>query len=411
MNKKLSDNSVIFPLFVIFVILIGCKSNEGETKNTKQIEKKNSCQSIILLDLSDRILKPNQIKNDKDLISIIINQFEGIVRSQMYISSVDNLDILIAEQRDIPYSSFLSKIKDSLYIRLSQIPPAFKKRKFDRFKVSASVFIDSLYNRAIFTNIPTEFKGADIAEFFIDHLQNEYLSKNDSSEVNIFIITDGYPIAEKLTGPDPSNLPIINLPKNRVNVMLLEITPDEAEPRSYNKIIQRWFEWFDKIGVKNKAALKYSAVTAEKAEKIRLFLGGMINEPIDKNIQPKVTSPVAPIKFIKEKEKKRDTPSTNTILQPTNSELRYYKLIEQEKKLEYFLQESPKWGSQPNNTVNAIVNDIKLMLLNDFPDLKKNPRLYSLCCSYKTAILNILERNASHQEITKLSLNFKSCPY
>ena len=54
---------------------------------------------IVVLDLSDRLLNPNQAARDKAIIMSVFEKFEKAVKAKMFINSKDRFRISIAPQQ------------------------------------------------------------------------------------------------------------------------------------------------------------------------------------------------------------------------------------------------------------------------------------------------------------------------
>lgn len=186
-NFKLNQNmknsiSLLFIIILIFLILLYLIIGKKENKKIKSIVN----NFIILLDLSDRLNKQNQIEKDKEIIKGIFDIFEKQVKNKQYIGSKDIIKILVAPQPRIGYSHL--NIYRNLEINMGNFNPTEKSKVYDEHKILFFNSLDTLYNIA---SQNSDYIGADIWGFFNSSLEQNVINKEEYRNI-LFIITDGY---------------------------------------------------------------------------------------------------------------------------------------------------------------------------------------------------------------------------
>lgn len=223
---------------------------------------------IILLDLSDRIIvQENQPARDIDIVKHIYSQFEQKVRKDLYIKSRDEIKVVVAPQlgAGLPVNTF----EDRLYVNMENINN-FQRRKGEaerREKFFAN--LDTLYKKAEFSKVPSEYYGADIWKYFYEDLEGD-ISKDEHVKNFLFILTDGYPIV----GKDKTKLQPIKNKFPDLNIVLVEAAPREKD-LEWDNIINLWSEWFKEIGIDHYTLIKRKAITKEK-EQITDIIDGKV---------------------------------------------------------------------------------------------------------------------------------------
>jgi hypothetical protein len=212
---------------------------------------------IVLLDLSDRIIvQPDQPERDKEIIQHIYKIFEQNVKKDLYIKSRDEIKVVIAPQKgaDLP----IEDIEDRLYINMDNINIVFRKSKEVERRLNFIADLDTLYQKAVFSTDPEDFYGADIWKYFYEDLKYDYVS-DTLTENYLFILTDGYPIV----GKNPNKLQPINSRFPNLNVVIVEAAPREKD-LEWDRIMERWGEWFNEISIPEYTIIKRKAITKEK---------------------------------------------------------------------------------------------------------------------------------------------------
>ena len=174
----------IIRLSVIMLILLlrSLANTFGQTVKNPPPQK-----YIILLDLSDRLLLPQQADRDKVLIQAVFAEFEKIVKGNFYIFSEDVFQInIIPQEGGIDSDTYTQH----LFINLKSIPTSQKRIKMEAFKKSLPALLTTLYQAAIGKRTKTaDFMGADTWRSFNDFLPQSLLKTGVNK---LFILTDGY---------------------------------------------------------------------------------------------------------------------------------------------------------------------------------------------------------------------------
>ena len=131
--------SIILISVIPILILSGCSGDDGSG-----FRQQTPVNYILLLDLSDRVLLPNQVSNDISLIKSAFNEFAKTVRQKgLVINSKDKFKVVIAPQKGISYdpSFFMNK----LYLDMSSITAASKRDSLEGFESNLENNLNGLY--------------------------------------------------------------------------------------------------------------------------------------------------------------------------------------------------------------------------------------------------------------------------
>jgi hypothetical protein len=224
-------------------------------KDSGQMRMKNNF--IVLLDLSDRlIVQPDQLNRDKEIIHHIYDMFEKNVKENLYIKSRDEIKVVIAPQKgaNLPAEIF----EDRLYINMDNIKLVYRKSKEDERRTQYLANLDTLYNMAMFSSDPEDYYGADIWKYFYEDLRYDYVSDTLTNNY-LFILTDGYPIV----GNNPNKLQPVNTQFPDLHVLIVEAAPRDKD-MEWDRIMDRWSEWFTEINVPEYTIIKRKAISKEK---------------------------------------------------------------------------------------------------------------------------------------------------
>lgn len=174
-------------LYIIFaaVILASCSSCSDTPQATLPTPK----NYVILLDLSDRLLQPNQAANDKAIIKTVFEAFDHTVRAKnMIVNSKDKFRVVIAPQKGTAYDP--THFMNELFIDMEQMPIAQKRQKLDNFKGHLDHTLEELYQKATQNKTQTsDFQGCDLWKYFNEQLETDLMKGHDNQLV---ILTDGY---------------------------------------------------------------------------------------------------------------------------------------------------------------------------------------------------------------------------
>jgi hypothetical protein len=237
---------------LIALLLFGCKFPKPEQK-IKKLPVKNNY--IILLDLSDRlIVQENQPERDKQIIKNLYSLFEEKVKKELYIKSRDEFKVVIAPQvgTNLNRNSF----EDRLYVNIGSLNPVERKAREEERRMKFLANLDTLYRRAVFSQSPQDYYGADIWKYFYEDLKIDY-SKDTLTQNFLFILTDGYPIV----GQQNKLLQVKNEFPN-LQIILLEAAPREKD-LEWDHLMNIWETWFSTIGIKKYTLVKRSSISKE----------------------------------------------------------------------------------------------------------------------------------------------------
>lgn len=242
--------------------MLSCTPPEKPLSNAVR-EKHNY---IILLDLSDRIIvQENQPARDIEIIKHLYGLFEEKVKKDLYIKSRDEIKVVVAPQlgSGLPTNIF----EDRLYVNMERINNFQRRKGENERRENFYANLDTLYKKAEFSKVPSEYYGADIWKYFYEDLQGDF-SKDEKVKNFLFILTDGYPIV----GKDKSKLQPLKNKFPDLHIVLLEAAPREKD-MEWDSIINLWSEWFNEIGIGRYSLIKRKAITKEK-EQLKDIING-----------------------------------------------------------------------------------------------------------------------------------------
>ncbi|GHN02181.1 hypothetical protein WSM22_36700 [Cytophagales bacterium WSM2-2] len=227
-------------------------------KKKTELRAKNNY--IILLDLSDRLIVQNdQPERDKQIIKNLYSLFEEKVKKELYIKSRDEIRVVMAPQRGVDLNQ--NVFEDRLYVNISNLNMVERKGREEERRKDFFANLDTLYRRAVFSQRPIDYNGADIWKYFYEDLKTDY-SRDSLTNNYLFILTDGYPIV----GQQNKLLQVKNEFPD-LEIILLEAAPREAD-MEWDHLMSIWENWFTTIGIKKYTLVKRSSITKE-LEQIR----------------------------------------------------------------------------------------------------------------------------------------------
>jgi hypothetical protein len=245
---------------VIVLLTITCAPPKTEKKTIR--EKHNY---IILLDLSDRlIVQPNQPERDKDIVTSLFTLFEERVKHNLYVRSRDEIKVVIAPQRG---SGIRNEVfEDRMYVNMGSIPNMLRRSKEVERRDNFTAALNDLYKKAVFSNNPQDYYGADIWKYFYEDLEGD-ISEDTLTRNFLFILTDGYPIV----GHDRNKLEQVNKKFPGLEIILLEASPRDKD-LEWDHIMDMWTTWLNSMDVKEYTFVKRKAITKE-IEQVRSLVG------------------------------------------------------------------------------------------------------------------------------------------
>ena len=141
----------------------------------------------IILDLSDRILSPEQFDKDIALIETTFKSFEKQARKNLVISSKDRFNIKIIPQKNSPLN--VNHYEDLLQLYLDEKEVSIKNNSLVTMANSLHKNLENLKKDAFYGKENKDYFGVDIWAYLHDNGQ-ELSKKNYVNKV--VIITDGY---------------------------------------------------------------------------------------------------------------------------------------------------------------------------------------------------------------------------
>lgn len=176
--KTIYHNITLFASILLLFTSCGCENENVE---------KQPVNFTILLDLSDRILVPEQLEKDFTLIETTFKSFEKHARENLVISSKDRFCIKIIPQKNSPLNA--DYYEDLLQLYLDEAPVAIKNKSLESLSASLHGTLEKLKKEALFGTTTNAYFGVDIWAFLHDNGMG--LSKS-GYENKILILTDGY---------------------------------------------------------------------------------------------------------------------------------------------------------------------------------------------------------------------------
>lgn len=170
-------------IFTIFALLIVVSSCNNETT---PIQRK-AINHTIILDLSDRILTPNQLDKDFQLITTFFENFERTSRRNLVVTSNDCFTVKIIPQKNSPLN--VNHFEDLLQIHLDELPACDKNKSLEKLSKSLKTKLAELKKEALYSEKSSDYFGVDIWSYLNDN--GKSLSKKEYDNT-ILIITDGY---------------------------------------------------------------------------------------------------------------------------------------------------------------------------------------------------------------------------
>lgn len=170
----------IIMLVSIMLLFTSCGCEE------KKVDKQ-PVNYVVLLDLSDRILAPEQLDKDFTLIETTFKSFEKQARKNLVISSNDRFSIKIIPQNNSPLN--VNHYEDLLQLHLNETAVSVKNQSLQSLSKSLPKTLENLKKEALYGETSNKYFGVDIWAFLHDNGMG--LSKS-GYENKILILTDGY---------------------------------------------------------------------------------------------------------------------------------------------------------------------------------------------------------------------------
>ena len=304
-----------FGFILLSLLAVACNDfREAVKEARKEIPPPPKDNYIVLLDLSDRILKDNQHQVAKDLtiIKTIYALFKSNLNrkdpSHLYYALNDKLKVLIAPQKTTPGK--LYEEAGLLRVELSSEQPEKKAKLVDETEKTFNMVLPDVYRQALVSKNSSGYTGADIWKYFNEDLADD-LDKD--SQNTLFIVTDGYLDFEKteerpvLNNRFTSCARIINSLKNypdwnlrfekenyglmpvskkfpKLKVVLLQINPGQEWPGEYTLLTRIWGKWFTEMSIDS-----FRFIKNDNSNEVK--------ESIEKFMQLKLTGKIEPVQW------------------------------------------------------------------------------------------------------------------
>ena len=170
--------NVLYVLSLVFITSCG----KEETK----IEKKPTNYTVVL-DLSDRILLPDQLDKDFYLIEKYFKTFEENSRRNLVLTSKNRFSVKIIPQKNSPLN--VDHYEDLLQIHLDETDVKDKNKSLSALSQSLPKVLDALKKEALFGKVSNAYFGVDIWAYL--HDSGMGLSKPGYTNT-VLVLTDGY---------------------------------------------------------------------------------------------------------------------------------------------------------------------------------------------------------------------------
>jgi hypothetical protein len=155
-------------------------------KAEKKLEKKSTNYTVVL-DLSDRILLPEQLDKDFYLIEKYFKTFEKNARRNLVLSSKDRFSVRIIPQKNSPLN--VDRYEDLLQLYLDETEVQAKNQSLLSLSQSLPNLLQHLKKDALYSKSSSNYFGVDIWAYMHDN--GKGLSK-PGFENKVLILTDGY---------------------------------------------------------------------------------------------------------------------------------------------------------------------------------------------------------------------------
>ena len=175
-------NRVYTLSLVILFSLVFTSCGKEEVK----IEKKPTNYTVVL-DLSDRILLPEQLEKDFYLIEKYFKVFEKKARQNLVLSSKDRFSVRIIPQQNSPLN--VNHYEDLLQLHLNETEVKNKNKALIALSQSLPKVLANLKKEALYGKYSKNYFGVDIWAFM--HNNGKGLSKA-GFENTVLVLTDGY---------------------------------------------------------------------------------------------------------------------------------------------------------------------------------------------------------------------------
>ena len=172
--------SIVSLVFITSLLFTSCGKEE------KKIVKK-SINYTVVLDLSDRILLPEQLDKDFYLIEKYFKTFEENSRRNLVLTSKNRFSVKIIPQKNSPLN--VDHYEDLLQIYLDETDLKDKNKSLLALSQSLPKVLENLKKDAVYGKTSNSYFGVDIWAYL--HDSGMGLSKPGYSNT-VLVLTDGY---------------------------------------------------------------------------------------------------------------------------------------------------------------------------------------------------------------------------
>jgi hypothetical protein len=167
-------------LFTVSFLSTSCGKEETKT------EKKPSNYTVVL-DLSDRILLPEQMDKDFYLVQKYFKAFEENSRRNLVLTSKNRFSVKIIPQKNSPLN--VDHYEDLLQLHLDETEVKDKNKSLNALSQSLPKVLNALKKEALFGKTSSDYFGVDIWAYLHDNGMG--MSKS-GYENTVLVLTDGY---------------------------------------------------------------------------------------------------------------------------------------------------------------------------------------------------------------------------
>lgn len=156
-------------------------------KEVKTKEKPKPSNYTVIIDLSDRILLPEQLDKDFYLIEKYFKIFEENSRRNLVLSSKNRFSVKIIPQKNSPLN--VEHYEDLLQIYLDETDVKDKYKSLLALSQSLPKVLENLKKDALYGKASNNYFGVDIWAYMHDN--GKGLSKAGFENI-VLVLTDGY---------------------------------------------------------------------------------------------------------------------------------------------------------------------------------------------------------------------------
>lgn len=151
------------------------------------VENRIPQNTVILLDLSDRLLVPGQVTKDTTVILNLYRRFEKNALQQLIMTCRNRFSIVIAPQKS--NCILANQMEEALTLDLNSQSPAARLKALRSFSKSFEQRLKDLYVVAGKSKTGTDYSGSDLWRYFNEQLVNDVRNGYDNT---LIVLTDGY---------------------------------------------------------------------------------------------------------------------------------------------------------------------------------------------------------------------------